>query len=1208
MVFLLVSQKGWTQHISITSTTPSANSINAALDSDIILNFSSNIDGSTIHDTTLVVHGAYSGIISATVSGQGTSTLTIDPTQDFYFGEMIYVTATTNIKSTGGDSLSSAYTFSFKSQSNLSPSSFVKDIIFNDSDTEPIHMYAADIDGDGDLDFAAGLTASAADNLAWFENDGNASFTRHNIAGDINSSTNTLYLAPVAADFDKDGDVDLAASVYTLNKIYVYENDGSENFTSIPLDYTFTTPSLATVSDLNGNGYTDIIVADTYDADIVWLKNKGTSTIDFGSKIIISGLPRRIQRFEVADLDNDGDLDIVLTIGDSGNPLLWFENDGTQNFTQHSITIGESYLSGLKTADMDSDGDLDLLIGHDNGYTLLENDGGADPQFSEQSISSSVSDGGFIFTNDFDGDGHTDFAAYSGDNAATLFYRNSGNTNPAFTEYKVNTDLTGEMFISGDYNGDGFLDLMMSNRADKIVLFENTFVPTIAGRSVYVDGSGQFLNLNEINSSFTGTEDMSVEFWVKANKNDQPGGDASTLFALQTASSSDKLLLQMGEGSTQDGRVHLSASGFTIDGTTDVGDENWHHIAIVQHTIDDSIYVYIDGKKEGTYSTSGISLSSDDQWSIGQSYEAGNPNNFLKGHIDEVRIWNVALSDEQIQHRMFQSLGGDESGLTGYWPLDESRGYATEDQSANDQIAVLEGAATRSSDTHSYGTFITGNEGWRIMSSPSNDNTISGTEEEDQSSSYFGASYGEILEPLWTQGFQGADVTDGVPNVYTWSEGDGSQDTTGRGWQPLTDANDYPTPGTAFLVYVYDDQDHDGISDGFPKSISVDSAQNSGTIYFYLSLTKQNGSYEEARDGWNLIGNPFGSTIDWDASTGWSKSNIDQSFYVWSDSANGGAGAYLSWNGSTGTLPNGLIAPMQGFWVKANNNGKPWLYVEDEARSSGGILRKEKGVPEIKFRLKDGKKSSTAIVMLKDKASAGKDPFDTWKLESLNPQEYLSLYTNDADGNALDINALPLKLETPLDIDLDFKDSDAGGQYTLKWNIQALPKGIKVVLHDTYTDQKIDVNKTDKYRFNAPKQKQPSARSVTNSPLKRPMHSPIPTVLKAKSKNPRFALSLVPAKTNNTVSNIPQKAELNQNYPNPFNPETVIRYAVPEQTQVQLNVYDVLGRRVRTLLNTQKSPGRYTVNFDGKSLASGLYIYQLKVGNKTLTKKMMLVK
>ena len=83
---------------------------------------------------------------------------------------------------------------------------------------------------------------------------------------------------------------------------------------------------------------------------------------------------------------------------------------------------------------------------------------------------------------------------------------------------------------------------------------------------------------------------------------------------------------------------------------------------------------------------------------------------------------------------------------------------------------------------------------------------------------------------------------------------------------------------------------------------------------------------------------------------------------------------------------------------------------------------------------------------------------------------------------------------------------------------------------------------------------------------------------------------------------------LAQNYPNPFNPSTTISYSIPEQSQVELKVFDVLGREVAMLVNKEQSAGSYKVEFDGSNLTSGIYFYRIQTGYFLQTKKMVLLK
>jgi hypothetical protein len=83
---------------------------------------------------------------------------------------------------------------------------------------------------------------------------------------------------------------------------------------------------------------------------------------------------------------------------------------------------------------------------------------------------------------------------------------------------------------------------------------------------------------------------------------------------------------------------------------------------------------------------------------------------------------------------------------------------------------------------------------------------------------------------------------------------------------------------------------------------------------------------------------------------------------------------------------------------------------------------------------------------------------------------------------------------------------------------------------------------------------------------------------------------------------------LYQNYPNPFNPFTTIDYTVPQTSHVIINVYDVLGNKIQTLVNEFKNPGSYSINFEGSELSSGLYFYRIIANDFVQTKKMLLLK
>lgn len=110
-------------------------------------------------------------------------------------------------------------------------------------------------------------------------------------------------------------------------------------------------------------------------------------------------------------------------------------------------------------------------------------------------------------------------------------------------------------------------------------------------------------------------------------------------------------------------------------------------------------------------------------------------------------------------------------------------------------------------------------------------------------------------------------------------------------------------------------------------------------------------------------------------------------------------------------------------------------------------------------------------------------------------------------------------------------------------------------------------------------------------------------ILKTTNGGGNFVIGI-----NEPVKNIPSDFLLQQNYPNPFNPVTTIKFSIPENSFVNITIYDILGKVVATLLNENRNPGNYELNWDAGKNSSGVYIYRMTVDGKSLEKKMVLLK
>jgi hypothetical protein len=110
------------------------------------------------------------------------------------------------------------------------------------------------------------------------------------------------------------------------------------------------------------------------------------------------------------------------------------------------------------------------------------------------------------------------------------------------------------------------------------------------------------------------------------------------------------------------------------------------------------------------------------------------------------------------------------------------------------------------------------------------------------------------------------------------------------------------------------------------------------------------------------------------------------------------------------------------------------------------------------------------------------------------------------------------------------------------------------------------------------------------------------------ANRPKLTVTYTVATAVHQTSVVPTETALEQNFPNPFNPTTIIRYSVGRETRVRLSVVDLLGREVQTLVDGTLAPGNYSALFDAARLPSGVYLYVLNDGQRTIVNHMALLK
>lgn len=490
-----------------------------------------------------------------------------------------------------------------------------------------------------------------------------------------------------------------------------------------------------------------------------------------------------------------------------------------------------------------------------------------------------------------------------------------------------------------------------------------------------------------------------------------------------------------------------------------------------------------------------------------------------------------------------------------------------------------EGTAYGSEESFTTGSTVSvslnGAEGWRLLAVPDD------------------VSLATFLSPIWTQGITtGADTGVGTPNVYTWSTAIDGNDQAD--WVAVSDLTGTSmAAGHGFLVHVYADNDYnDETANGFPQNLSVTGSEYASGV---SPIMNSNAA------GWTLLGNPFASAVAFNQI---SPTNLDDILYIWNPNdddgdVNGGtepdqnSGSWNTWNGSVGDVSGGRIAPFQGFLVQNNGNGSVTFTQSSKTSTATAFLGKESRNQFVRLELEGKGMKNSAWMEFRSDGSLEKSDGDAWELTPLSSR-YALLATRKDDGSLLDIGRYPLasELEIPL-----ITEATQTGWYTLSVTDFETP-GQTLYLNDLHTGVSIILEKDTQYEF----EMNQTAKAPTG-----PFSNLKNEIKKQVNKDYRFVISSERLDLN-PLDETPEKFTLDQNYPNPFNPVTVINYQLPRNSNVRLEVFDMSGRHITTLINSQQNAGIHSVKFDGSNLSSGVYMYRLEASGISLTKKLTLIK
>ena len=344
----------------------------------------------------------------------------------------------------------------------------------------PEWVTPADFDGDGDMDLA--VSFSNRNEVVFYENasgDGQQ-WTRTFIvdSGALASNANDME----AVDFDQDGDLDLLLGAHS-GQVW-FENALSDGSIWIPRVLTTTRTVGVAAADLDGDGDMDTLMASDTSTLVAWFDNQTIHrSASFPSEMTFpSGL--RSEAAVAGDVDGDGNLDVVVAnAGDA--EIVWHKNlngDGTSWSSPTPIdldapyTWSNNYTPGLTLSDLDRDGDLDLVVATDGDNRVVwhENFDAIGETWIEHELSTTLDSPSSTVVTDIDGNGQLDVVAGSFSNSASeiQWFKN------AATSQNPNTVASGVIAThvhAADINGDGNIDLVATDSiSDTITWYDNS--------------------------------------------------------------------------------------------------------------------------------------------------------------------------------------------------------------------------------------------------------------------------------------------------------------------------------------------------------------------------------------------------------------------------------------------------------------------------------------------------------------------------------------------------------------------------------------------------------------------------------------------------------------------------------------------------------------------------------------------------------------
>ena len=369
-----------------------------------------------------------------------------------------------------------------------------------DASSSELAINIGDIDGDGDLDIIGASDAWGV-GLFWIENQGNGNFSSRTTIEGVEISTPDV---PIVFDINGDGRgepvfVAESGDVNASDWIAYFKNPSNSGL--IQSDRVLVTSDIGTPReiinvDMDGDGDLDIVAASFFTHSVLWYENRD-AVYDFGAPHLIYNEQNDFENtsghkaIKVADLDNDGDNDVILSTNFFESRVQWLENDGTGTFSADPQFITDYYtysVVDMEVVDVNNDGAPDLIyvIPNDNEVILKINNGSG--SFTQEfTISNTTTSPTLLKTADIDGDNDFDLIVGSSSNDYIEVYENLNGTSNWNNIASITLDQVKDVNVA-DLDNDGDLEIIALG--DEILFWYDN-----------IDGSDDFETGEEIAAS-----------------------------------------------------------------------------------------------------------------------------------------------------------------------------------------------------------------------------------------------------------------------------------------------------------------------------------------------------------------------------------------------------------------------------------------------------------------------------------------------------------------------------------------------------------------------------------------------------------------------------------------------------------------------------------------------------------------------------------